>query len=122
LALKSSTLGRIGLRLACGHRARVRPRFAAPVTETTPLAPSTAEAAAATERLAALVIGALTAIVIGGVALVIYVPHGGHAGGSSWLPAINASLNATAATRLSTGYLLIRTPSTPSHPACMISS
>src|SRR2546422_904182 len=36
------------------------------MTETTPLAPSTAEAAAATERLAALVIGALTAIVIGG--------------------------------------------------------
>jgi len=51
------------------------------MTETTPLAPSTAEAAVATERLAAWVIGALTAIVIGGIALVIYVPHGGHAGG-----------------------------------------
>ena len=37
------------------------------MTETTPLAPSAAEAAAATERLAAWVIGALTAIVIGGV-------------------------------------------------------
>ena len=33
------------------------------MTETTPLAPSTAEAAVATERLAAWVIGALTAIV-----------------------------------------------------------
>ena len=71
-------------------------RLLAPVTETTPLAPSTAEAAAATERLAAWAISALTAIAIGGVALVIYVPHGGHAGGSSWLPEINASLNATA--------------------------
>jgi hypothetical protein len=62
------------------------------MTEITPLAPSTAEAAAATERLAAWVIGALTTIVIGGVALVFYVPRGGHAGGSSSLPAINASL------------------------------
>ncbi len=42
------------------------------MTETTPLAPTTADAAAATERLAAWVIGALTVIVIGGVALVIY--------------------------------------------------
>jgi hypothetical protein len=62
----------------------------------TPLAPSPAEAAAATERLAAWVIGALTAIVIGGVAIVIYVPHEGHAGGSSWLLEINASQNGTA--------------------------
>jgi hypothetical protein len=62
----------------------------------TPLAPSPAEAAAATERLAAWVVGALTAIVIGGVAIVIYVPHEGHAGGSSWLLEINASQNGTA--------------------------
>ncbi len=53
------------------------------MTKATPLAPSPAEAAAATERLAAWVIGALTAIVIGGVALVIDVPHGGPADGSS---------------------------------------
>jgi hypothetical protein len=46
------------------------------VTETAPLAPSTAEAAVATERLAAWVIGALTAIATGGVAIVIYVPRG----------------------------------------------
>src|SRR5207253_11213653 len=78
------------------------------MTETTPLAPSTAEAAVATERLAAWGIGALTSIVIGGIALVIYVPHGGHARGSSWLPEINASLNGTAAILLSTGYVLIR--------------
>src|SRR5436309_11806092 len=38
---------------ARGHRAHAGPRFASPVTETTPLAPSTADAAAATERLAA---------------------------------------------------------------------
>src|SRR2546430_15345461 len=76
--------------------------FASPVTETTPLAPSTSEAAAATERLAARVIGALTTIVIGGVALVIYMPHGAHAAGSSWLPAINASPNGTATVLLST--------------------
>jgi len=92
------------------------------VTETTPLAPSTAEAAAATERLAALVIGALTAIVIGGVALVIYVPHGGHAGGSSWLPEINASLNGTAAVLLGTGYVLVRRRRIAAHPACMIAA
>src|SRR2546428_10013537 len=89
------------------------------MTETTPLAPSTAEAAAATERLAALVIGALTAIVIGGVALVIYVPHGGHPAGSSWLPAINPSLNRTAARLLGTGDVLIRPPRIPAHPACL---
>ncbi len=92
------------------------------MTEITPLAPSTAEAAAATERLAAWVIGALTAIVIGGVALVIYVPHGGHAGGSSCLPEINASLNATATILLSTGYILIRRRRIAAHRTCMIAA
>jgi len=92
------------------------------MTETTPLAPSTAEAAVATERLAAWVIGALTAIVIGGIALVIYVPHGGHAGGSSWLPAINAALNATATVLLSTGYVLIRRRRIAAHRACMVAA
>ena len=87
------------------------------MTEPTPLAPSTAEAAAATERLAAWVIGALTTIVIGGVALVIYVPHGGHAGGSSWLHEINASLNGTAAVLLGTGYVLIRRRRIAAHRA-----
>ena len=53
------------------------------------------------ERLAAWVIGALTAIVI-------YVPRGGHAGGSSWLPEINAALNGTATVLLGTGYVLVR--------------
>ncbi len=92
------------------------------MTETTPLAPSTAEAAAATERLATWVIGALTAIVIGGVALVIYVPYGGHAAESSWLPAINATLNATATALLSTGYILIRRHRIAAHRACMIAA
>src|SRR5438552_11509950 len=73
------------------------------------------------ERLAAWVIGALTFIVIGGIALVIYVPRGGHAGGSSWLPAINASLNATATILLSTGYVLIRRR-IAAHRACMIAA
>src|SRR3989442_11841722 len=90
--------------------------------ETTPLAPSTAEGAVATERLAAWVIGALTTIVIGGVAIVIYGPHGGHAGGSSWLPAINASLNGTATVLLSTGYILIRRRRIAAHRACMIAA
>ena len=94
----------------------------APMTEPTPLAPSTAEAVAATERLAVWVIGALTAIVIGGVALVIVAPHGGHAGGSSWLPEINASLNGTAAILLSTGYVLIRRRRIAAHRACMIAA
>ncbi len=92
------------------------------MTETTPLAPSTAEAAAATERLAAWVIGALTAIVIGGVALVIYGPHGGHAAGSSWLPTINASLNATATVLLGSGYVFIRRRRIAAHRACMIAA
>src|SRR2546425_7173649 len=91
------------------------------MTESTPLAPSTAEAAAATERLAAWVIGALTAIVIGGVAIVIYAPHGGHAAGSSWLPEINASLNATATILLSTGYV-IRRRRIAAHRTCMIAA
>src|SRR5438094_4831201 len=92
------------------------------MTETTPLAPSTVEAAAATERLAAWVIGALTAIVIGGVALVIYVPRGGHAAGSSWLPEINASLNGTAAVLLGTGHVLIRRRRIAAHRACMVAA
>ena len=52
-----------------------------------------AEAAEATERLAAWVIGALSAVVVGGVAVVIYAPRGGLTGGPSWLPTINAALN-----------------------------
>jgi putative membrane protein len=92
------------------------------MTETTTRAPSTAEAAAATERLAAWLIGALTAIVIGGIAIVIYVPRGGHAGGSSWLPEINASLNGTAAVLLGTGYALIRRRHIAAHRACMIAA
>jgi uncharacterized membrane protein YozB (DUF420 family) len=67
-----------------------------------------------------LVIGALTAIVIGGVAIVIYVPHGGHAGGSSWL--INASLNGTATILLGTGYVLIRRRRIAAHRTCMIAA
>src|SRR5712692_1402387 len=92
------------------------------MTETNHLAPSASEATAAAERLAACAIGALTAIVIGGVALVIYVPHGGHAGGSSWLPAINAALNATATVLLSTGYVFIRRRRIAAHRTCMIAA
>ena len=92
------------------------------MTKTTPFAPSTAEGAVATERLAAWVIGALTAIVIGGIAIVIYGPHGGHAGGSSWLPAINASLNGTATVLLGTGYVLIRRRRIAAHRACMVAA
>ncbi|TMA65635.1 MAG: DUF420 domain-containing protein [Deltaproteobacteria bacterium] len=92
------------------------------MTEPTPLAPSAPEPAAATERLAAWVIGALSTIVIGGVALVIYAPHGGHAAGSSWLPEINASLNATATILLSTGYVLIRRRRVAAHRTCMIAA
>ena len=87
-----------------------------------PSRPQHGRSGGATERLAAWVIGALTAIVIGGIALVIYVPHGGHAGGSSWLPAINAALNATATVLLSTGYLLIRRRRIAAHRACMIAA
>jgi len=92
------------------------------MTETTPPASGMPEAAAATDRLAAWVIGALTAIVIGGIAIVIYVPRGGHAGGSSWLPAINASLNGTAAVLLGTGYIFIRRRRIAAHRACMIAA
>ena len=92
------------------------------MTETEALVSREADAAAATERLAAWVIGALTVIVIGGVALVIYGPHGGHAAGSSWLPAINASLNATATVLLSSGYVFIRRRRIAAHRACMIAA
>src|SRR5437899_12326941 len=92
------------------------------MTKATPLAPSASDAAVAAERLAAWVIGALTAIVIGGVAIVIYAPHGGHAAGSSWLPEINASLNAMATVLLSTGYILIRRRRIAAHRACMIAA
>jgi len=90
------------------------------MTEPTPLASSAADATVATERLAAWVIGALTAIVIGGVALVIVAPHGEHAARSSWLPAINASLNATATVLLGSGYVFIRRRRIAAHRTCMI--
>ena len=92
------------------------------MTETGLLASSEAEAAAATEGLAAWVIGALTTIVIGGVALVIYGPRGGHADGSSWLSAINASLNGTTTVLLRTGYVLIRRRRIAAHRTCMIAA
>ena len=92
------------------------------MTETRALASREADAAAATERLAAWVIGALTVIVIGGVAIVIYGPHGGHAGGSSCLPEINASLNGTATVLLGAGYVLIRRRRPAAHRACMIAA
>ena len=92
------------------------------MTETSAVAPSAAEAAAARERLAGWVIGVLTVIVIGGVALVIYGRHGGHAAGSSWLPTINASLNATATVLLGSGYVFIRRRRIAAHRACMIAA
>ncbi len=92
------------------------------MTETNHLAPSASEATAAAERLAAWVIGALTVIVIGGVAIVIYGPHGEHAAGSSWLPAINASLNGTATVLLSSGYVFIRRRRIAAHRTCMIAA
>jgi len=92
------------------------------MTETGLFASSEAEAAAATEGLAAWVIGALTTIVIGGVALVIYGPRGGHADGSSWLSAINASLNGTTTVLLRTGYVLIRRRRIAAHRTCMIAA
>src|SRR2546429_3731856 len=92
------------------------------MTKGTPLAPSASDAAVAAERVAAWVIGALTAIVIGGVALVIYGPHGGHAAGSSWLPGINAPRNATAQVLLSSGYVFIRRRRIAAHRACMIAA
>jgi len=49
-------------------------------------------------------------------------PRGGHAGGSSWLPEINASLNGTAAVLLGTGYVLIRRRRIAAHRACMIAA
>src|SRR5437016_13724194 len=57
-----------------------------------------------------------------GVALVIYGPHGGHAAGSSWLPAINASLNGTATVLLGTGYVFIRRRRIAAHRTCMIAA
>src|SRR3989441_9288060 len=76
------------------------------MTETTPLAPSTAEAAAATERLAALVIGALTAIVMGASPSSSSRRTVGTRVGRPGFP-INASLNGTAAILLSTGYVVL---------------
>ena len=66
--------------------------------------------------------GTLTAIVIGGVALVIYGPRRGHAAGPSWLPAINAALNAMATVLLGTGYVLIRRRRIAAHRAYMIAA
>ena len=59
---------------------------------------------------------------IGGVAIGIYGPRAGHADGSSWLPAINASLNGTATVLLGTGYVLIRRRRIAAHRTCMIAA
>src|SRR5262249_6642427 len=89
--------------------------------EATPASGPT-EAAAATERLAAWIIGALTAIVLGAIAIVIYAPRGEPARASSWLPETNASLNGTAAVLLGTGYVLIRRRRIAAHRTCMLSA
>src|SRR5262249_49570898 len=58
--------------------------------------------------------------VIGGVAIVICVPRAGGASGTSFLPEINALLNATAAVLLSVGYVFIRRRRVAAHRTCMI--
>src|SRR5207245_11676223 len=53
---------------------------------------------------------------------VISRPHRRHAARSSSRPQINASLNATATTLLSTGFVLIRRRRIAAHRACMIAA
>ena len=56
------------------------------------------------------------------VAIVVGLPRQGTGGGRSWLPEVNAGLNATAAILLSAGYACIRRRRVAAHRACMVAA
>lgn len=76
------------------------------------------------DRLAPWVIGGLSIGVVGAVAAALRFPVGGgvHEGGPSFLASLNACLNATSATLLTTGWLAIRRRRIAVHRACMVAA
>jgi putative membrane protein len=77
--------------------------------------------AGARDRLAAVAIAVLSSAVIVGVALVMATrPAAGAALDVSWLPLINALLNASSALLLLAGYAFIRRRRVTAHLRCML--
>jgi uncharacterized membrane protein YozB (DUF420 family) len=75
-----------------------------------------------TDRLVLSVIGFVSAAIVGAVAYLLlgHEPAAGAPGGVAALPALNATLNATAAALLAAGWLLIRRGRVAAHRACML--
>jgi putative membrane protein len=66
-------------------------------------------------------IAALSLILVGTVAVVVYAGPGRHQGGAPGiLPTLNAALNASAAVCLVTGWIFIRRKWVAAHRACML--
>jgi putative membrane protein len=75
---------------------------------------------AARDRWAMRIIAAVSAAVVGLVAYLVMRPGGTMAPGVSVLPAVNATLNGTAAVLLTAGWLNIRRRNVAAHRACML--
>jgi len=75
---------------------------------------------AARDRWAMRIIAAVSAAVVGLVAYLVMRPGGTMAPGVSVLPAVNATLNGTAAVLLTAGWLNIRRHNVAAHRACML--
>jgi putative membrane protein len=74
----------------------------------------------ARDRWAMRIIAAVSAAVVGLVAYLVMRPGGTMAPGVSVLPAVNATLNGTAAVLLTAGWLNIRRRNVAAHRACML--
>lgn len=75
-----------------------------------------------TDRLVLAVIGVISGVIVGAVGYLLlgHDPGPGAPAGVAVLPALNATLNATAAVLLAAGWLLIRRGRIAAHRACML--
>ena len=76
----------------------------------------------ARDRWAMRVIAGVSLAVVGLVACLVMRPGGTMAPGVSMLPAVNATLNGTAAVLLTAGWLNIRRRNVAAHRACMLAA
>jgi putative membrane protein len=77
---------------------------------------------AARDRWAMRIIAAVSVAVVGLVAYLVMRPGGTMAPGVSVLPAVNATLNGTAAVLLAAGWVNIRRRNVAAHRACMLAA
>ena len=76
------------------------------------------------DRVVLSVIGLLSAAIVAAVGYLLlgHDPGAGAPGGVAALPVLNATLNATAAVLLGSGWVLIRRGRVAAHRACMLSA